>query len=133
MNPLVKKYKQFKYRDRSKDSVRMMMCVISVYFLLLIDSILDVLITWYPLHEKLKYVPVFTGIVQIIVLLDVQRYNKSLEKEEQAKLHADDYYIAEIKSGYIDVDRMGYKEYLNEKLYLAYPLSEWSPKWENIK
>lgn len=133
MNPLVKKYKQFKYRDRSKDSIRMMIGVISVYFLLLIDSILDVLFTEYPLHEKLRYAPIFTAIAQIIILVDVQRHKKSLEKDEEAKLHADDYYVAEVKSGYIDVDRMGYRDYLNKKLYLAYPLSEWSPKWENIK
>ena len=133
MNTLVKKYKQFKYRDRSKDSIRMMKCVISVYCLLLIDSILDVAITGYPLHEKLRFAPLLPAIAQILVLLEVRRHNKSLEWEDKIRDKADDYYVAEVKSGYVDVDRMGYKDYLGKKLYLAYPLSEWSPKWENIK
>jgi hypothetical protein len=133
MNPLVKKYKQFKYRNRSKDSIRMMIGAISVYFLLLIDSILDVLVTGYPLHDKLKYAPILPAIAQVLSILDVRRYNKSLEKEERIKDSADDYYVEEVKSGYINVDLMGYKEYVNKKLYLAYPLSKWSPKWENIK
>jgi hypothetical protein len=101
--------------------------------LLLIDSILDVAITGYPLHEKLRFSPLLLVIAQILVLLEVRRHNKSLEWEDKIRDKADDYYVAEVKSGYVDVDRMGYKDYLGKKLYLGYPLSEWSPKWENIK
>ena len=132
MNPLVRKYKQFKYRDRSKDSIRMMKCVISVYCLLLIDSILDVAITGYPLHERMRLAPILPAAIQIFVFIEVWRHKKSLEWEEKIREKADDYYVEEVRSGYVDVDLVGYKDYINQKLYLAYPLSEWTPKWETI-
>jgi hypothetical protein len=133
MNPIAKKYKQFKFRDRSKDSVRIMIGVICVYFLLLIDSILDVSIKGYSLHEKLRYAPIVPAVVQILLLFEVHRYNKSFEKEEKIKENAEKYYVEEVKSGWVNVDVTSYSDYLREKLYLAYPLAEWTPKWERIK
>jgi hypothetical protein len=111
----------------------MMIGVITVYFLLLIDSILDVLVTGYPLHEKLRWAPILPAFVQILVLFEVRKHNKSLEWEEKIRERADDYYVEETRSGWINVDTMSYLDYVNKKLYLAYPLSEWSPKWENVK
>lgn len=78
--------------------------------------------------------PVFVIIVQLIFYFFYKRQSDKEAKEYETigVINSDDYYIEECKSGWIDVGKISYKDYVQYKMYKAYPLKDWTPQWEKL-
>jgi hypothetical protein len=70
--------------------------------------------------------------IQITFYLIYKRQSDKEIRESEVAINSDDYYIEECKSGWIDVGKISYKDYLQHKMYKAYPLKDWTPCWEKI-
>jgi hypothetical protein len=132
MNILVRKYKLFKYNWRDKESKLMSLVSLVCMAILLLNSIVR-LIFREKVDFPLVYLPFIIVAFQIVAFL---RYKKILDREnDDIRLSFDSHekYTTEVMEGYLDMNKTSHNDYVKYKMYLAYPLKEWTPVWETMQ
>lgn len=131
MNIFVRKYKLFKYNWKGKESKLTQLLSIGCLGVLLLNSIIR-LIFRERVDFPLMYVPFIVVALQFIIFM---RYKKFMDKENkhfELAIDSHEKFSREIMDGYFSVDELTHQDYLKYKMYLAYPLKEWTPVWETI-
>lgn len=85
---------------------------------------------FYPTFFSL--VPVGVVTIQIIFYIFYKKQSDKEDEESEHSINSGDRYTEECISGWIDPDKISYKDYLMSKMYKAYPIRDWTPHWEKI-
>jgi hypothetical protein len=131
MNILVRKYKLFKYNWRGKE--RKLMALSSVWCMgaLLLNSTVRLIF-----REKVDHTLVYTPFIivgfQIIFFFKYKRILDKENKDLELSFNSHEKFTSEIIGGYLDINKVSHEDYLKYKMYLAYPLKEWTPSWETL-
>lgn len=131
MNIFVRKYKLFRYDWRGKEQKLASLSSIWCMGALLLNSIIR-LIFKERIEFSLAIIPIIIVSIQFVIFL---RYKKFLDKEgEDLKLAGNSHekFSRELLDGYLNVNDVDYTDYMKYKMYLAYPLKEWTPIWETL-
>jgi hypothetical protein len=81
----------------------------------------------------LIYFPFIVIAFQIVAFL---KYKKILDRENkdlELSFDSHEKFAKEVMEGYLDINGVSHQDYLKYKMYLAYPLKEWTPLWETLK
>jgi hypothetical protein len=132
MNIVVRKYKLFKYNWRGKESKLMSVFSLWCMGFLLLNSTVR-LIFREKVDFLLIYFPFLVIAFQIVAFL---KYKKILDRENkdlELSFDSHEKFSREVMEGYLDINEVSHQDYLKYKMYLAYPLKEWTPSWETLK
>lgn len=77
-------------------------------------------------------VPIGIITIQITFYIIYKRQSDKESEEYMVSINSDNYYIEECKAGWVDPGKISYKDYLESRMYKAYPLKDWTPDWEKI-
>jgi len=132
MNILVRKYKLFKYNWRGKESKLMSLFSLWCMGILLLNSTVR-LIFREKVDFPLVYLPFVIVAFQVISFLNYKKILDRENKDFELSFNSHEKYTTEVMSGYLDINKVSHDDYLKYKMYLAYPLKEWTPIWETVK
>jgi hypothetical protein len=81
----------------------------------------------------LVYLPFVIVAFQVISFLNYKKILDRENKDFELSFNSHEKYTTEVMSGYLDINKVSHDDYLKYKMYLAYPLKEWTPIWETVK
>lgn len=132
MNPVLKAYKILKYRkDLYTQDFISKLFLITASFNLFTSVYQYFLPKYYP--SFLYGVPYVILITQVFYFRNFFRVQKQEERELPKRINSHEYYMEEIEYGWIISEKIKYTDYVEQKMYLSYPLKSWTPIWEKIK